>query len=67
MKKALMVAAAMAALASQPAQPAPVGYSLPNGWAPQPGGTKPSKASKTAKNRARAKAAAKSRRQQRAR
>lgn len=67
MKKPISALAliSLAAASASMAAPAQSSYSVPNGWAPQPGRTKPSKASKTAKNRTRAKAAAKSRRQQR--
>lgn len=69
MKHTLMVAAALA-MASSATGPVVEthGYAMPNGWAPSRGNrshNKPSAASKKAKNRARAKAAAKSQRQQR--
>ena len=71
MKHRLMLAAALAMAGGWAEAPAsPVSYRVPNGYAPSRGNrshTKASAASKTAKNRARAKAAAKSRRQQRGR
>lgn len=65
-KSSLLAATALAILASGPAMPADLGYAVPSHWAPsfaRSGGTK--SRSKTSKERARAKLAAKSRRAQR--
>ncbi len=70
MKRSLMLAAALAMAGSAVGPMTETGYTMPNGWAPSSANssrTRQTKASKKAKNRARAKVAAKSRRQQRAR